>query len=1175
MSRTKAFRIVASLCFISLASFLHAQVDTGTILGSVRDATGAVIPGAKVTIRNEGTAFAGSTTTSDSGNFIFTPLKIGTYTIEVEKEGFKRARRAGMELNIQQQLVADMILTVGEVSSEVEVTAAAPILQTESGSVGQLVGGKTINDLPLNGRNYTFLARLVPGATVGQPEGRGLNANGWFTANGTRPAQNNYMLDGIDNNTNDVDFLSGAAYVVKPPIDAIGEFRLQTNSFSAEFGRAGGAVLNATLKSGTNALHGSAWEFLRNDKLDATDYFLNANGQKKGAFKQNQFGVTAGGPIRKNKTFVFGDYEGTRIRQAIPETGYTVPTAAERSSGFTDFSDLIALQSGSKTDALGRSFPLGTIFDPSTTRQLANGKYVRDPFPGNMIPASRLDPNAVKLLSLFPLPTQAGLNGNYNVTRGSTTDVNAFDVRGDQYFGSNDQLFARYSWSKSPSFLPGPFPGYADGGGFGQGDQSVATMGAAASYTHTFNPTLINEARVGFNRERTIRNQAFGQNTSNIPGQFGIQGILQTAGNGGLPYIGIGGLSQLGSSEWLVSDRFSNTLQLTENLTKIYKSHTFKGGFEGQEIYFPWIAPPDSRGGFRFSGQYSSIPNSNDGSTGRVQFLLAPAPSAVAGGLDGIGGADSVAASNFGGVAAQRSYRGAYFQDDWKVSSKLTLNLGVRWDWFSPTGERYGAQANFVPATPGSALYIVPASRKDKPPLSPSFVQLLQKDGIQLIYSNHYGGSGLSIVQKNNFAPRFGFAYQLNPRLVVRGGYGFYYGAFENRGGYPSLGYSYPFQFSFSFPAANSVSPVLYPNGTTATIENGLSSIPLDPGLVNASGLTLRAIQLHYQTPYVQSYNLSLQYRLSTKDSVEAGYVASLSRHLETFIGTNLQSVLLPPGTNPQTYVPFPDFSRGSPFADTIGTANYHSLQSKYERRFGGGLNALVSYTFAKARTDAGDLLSGGGVGGFRAPGIPGWGIKKDMGLAGFDIRHAFTASGTYDLPFGRGQRFMPDGSRFAQGLLGNWSTNFILTLDTGQPQTIGCTQTTGSGTGCYALYTGVDPYSGPHNVSHYYNAGAFKNPPVVTQVGQSDFSPLGGGNTQVSGPPIRRLDFSLFKSFPIGEQRRFEFRAESFNLTNTPSFGQPGSLNFADTNSFGRIYSTRDAPNDARELQFAIKFYW
>ncbi|MFZ0593794.1 MAG: TonB-dependent receptor [Bryobacteraceae bacterium] len=1159
--------VVASIC-LAMTFALQAQVDTGTILGTVRDNSGAVIPNAKVTVRNEGTDFSQSTTTSNAGTFIVTPLKIGRYSVEVESAGFKKELRTRLDLNVQQQLVVDFTLAVGDVSSEVEVTTAAPILQTESGSVGQVINSQVINDLPLNGRNYTFLARLVPGATVGQPEGRGLNANGWFTANGTRPAQNNYLLDGIDNNTNDIDFLAGAAYVVKPPIDAIGEFKLQTSSFSAEFGRAGGAVLNATIKSGTNQFHGSAWEFLRNDKVDATDFFLNAASQPKGAFKQNQFGATTGGPIVKNKTFFFADYEGTRIRQGTPETGYTVPTLAERDSGYTNFSDLITLQSGSLTDATGKSYPLGTIFDPATTQSIGNGQYVRTPFPGNMIPASRLDPNAVNLLNLYPAPTSPGLLNNYSVNRNATTDVNQYDVRIDENFSEKDQLFGRYSWSHSPSYFPPPFTGYADGGSYSEGQQSVNTMGAALSYTHSFTPTLVNEARVGFNREHTTRSQAYANSTTNIPAQFGIQGIPQQPGNGGLPYLGLGDLSQLGSTEWLIGDRYSNTIQFTENLTKVYRSHTFKGGFEVQGISAPWLSPPYSRGAFDFNGQYTSIPNVTDNSTGRAQFLLLPS------GPGNIGGSDSVQASNFGDVSTTRSYYGAFFQDDWKVTPKLTLNLGVRWDWFSPTGEKYSAQANFVPGAPGSAEYIIPASRKGNPPLSPSFTQLLGQDGINLVYSNAYG-SGLSKTQKDNFAPRFGFAYQFTPKFVVRGGYGIYFGSFENRGGYPSLGYSYPFQYSFSFPSNNSQSPVVYPNGTIATLENGLSSVPLNPVSVDASGLTLRGIQLNYKTPYVQSYNFTLQYQLTPADSIEAGYVASLSRHLESFVSTNNQSVLLPLGYNPQNYVPFPDFARGSSFADTVGVSNYQSLQTKYQRRLSNGLTMLFAYTYSKTLSDAGDLLSNGDVGGYRAPDLPGWGIQKDTGLAAFDIRHAISFSGTYDLPFGKGQKYMSSSNRVAEFILGNWSTNWILTLDTGQPQVINCATSTGAGTGCFALYTGVDPYSGLHNVSQYYNPAAFQTPPVVTQVGQSNYAPLGGANTQVSGPPLHRLDFSVFKTFPVNERMRFEFRAESFNLTNTPAFAQPGNLNYLDTTNFARITATRDAPNDPRELQFALKFYF
>jgi hypothetical protein len=503
------------------------------------------------------------------------------------------------------------------------------------------------------------------------------------------------------------------------------------------------------------------------------------------------------------------------------------------------------------------------------------------------------------------------------------------------------------------------------------------------------------------------------------------------------------------------------------------------------------------------------------------------------------------------------------------------LNLGLRWDYFTPTGEKYGAQANFVPGNPFSgAEYIIPSNRQNNPALSASFIQLLQQDGIKLVYSNAHGGNGLSNVQDTNFAPRFGFAYQAASHLVVRGGYGIFYGAFENRGGYPSLGYNYPFQYSFSYSAPTSQVPVVLPNGQNATLENSLAGIPLNPTLVNASGLYLRGIQLNYKTPYVESYNLTLQYQLSQSTSLEAGYVASLSRHLETFVGTNNPSELLPPGTNYIPYIPFPDFAPGASYDDTIGTADYHSLQTKLEHRFSKGLNFLVAYTFSKTLTDAGDLLSGGGVGGFRAPDLPGFGIQGDWGLAPFDIRHSFVASGTYDLPIGRGRTYMSSGSKLAQGLLGGWSFNWILTLHSGPPQTIGCTYGTAADMGCFALYTGAGLYTG-QSVEHFYNAAAFTNPGVVTQIGQTNYAPLGGGNTQVSGPGFHRLDFSLFKAFPITERKRFEFRIEAFNLTNTPNFALPSSTNFLDTVDFGKITATVDNPNDPRELQLALKFYF
>ncbi len=1182
----------AVLLFLCLGGQqLFCQVDAGTLLGTVKDQSGAVIPGAQVTLTNEGTSFTLTTTTGTDGTYIFTPIKIGKYTVEAEFKGFQKPRRTGIDVAIQSQVVVDFVLTPGAVTQTVEVTGQAPLLQTQNGSVGQVENSATVNDLPLNGRNFNFLARLTAGVTAGQPEGRGLNANGWFAANGTRPAQNNMLLDGIDNNSDNVDFLNGTAYVLKPPVDAIGEFKLQTNDFGAEFGRAGGAVLNASLKTGTNQFHGDAWEFVRNDIFDAADFFQDAANEQKGEYRQNQFGGTFGGPIRKNKTFFFGDYEGTRIRQGTPLVA-TVPTAAEVSSGFTDFTDLISLQSGNAgTDLLGRTFPLGTILDPATTRPVTLGTadpvtgimptasgYVRDQISCNgilnTICPGRLDPNAIKLLQLFPAPTSSGLYNNYSTTPVGTDTGNQFDVRVDENFSDRDQLFVRYSFTNEPSFKPGPFTSYADGGGYNQGTQLDRNQGAGLSWTHSFSPTLINEARLGFNREHVDRTQPYASNTSDIPGQFGIQGIPQENGNGGLPYISIGGIGQEGPAEWLAADRFTSTYQITENLTKVYKSHTFKGGMEIQRMSFPWYSPPYSRGEFDFGGTYTGIPNVGDGSTGRAQMLLLPEPADYAGGVNNLGGTNGIDASNFGELTPYRNYAGVYFQDDWKVKPKLTLNLGLRWDFFGMVGDKFGAQGNFVPGPPGAgAEFLIPASRKSTP-VSTSFTSLLAQDGIALDYTNSLG-AGLGHSQKTNFAPRFGFAYQFTPKLVLRGGYGIFYGGFENRGGYPALGYNYPFEFTFNFPSPDSQTPVIYSDGQIGTLEQGFLNIPLNPALVNAEGLDFRGIQTNYITPYYQSYNLTTQYEISGNDTLEVGYVASLGRHIETFSGTNNVPLILPPGTNYVPYVAYPDFAVGSSFATTNSNSYYHSLQTKYTHRFANSLSMLAAFTWAKTLTDADDLLSNGGVAGFRAAGVPGFGIHGDYGLAPYNLGKAFSLSGTYDLPFGNGKRFLRSTSGVANAFVGGWSMNGILTLDDGPPETINCVTYGTAGLGCYALEVpGQNKYA-VHNVNNWMSAAAFADPTPATTIGQTNFEPLGGGNTQIVGPGFHRVDFSLFKQFRTTETTHLEFRAEFFNIANHPNFALPAYTNYKDPAQFGEINATVDSPNDPRQIQFALKFYF
>ncbi len=380
--------VLASIAILFLQTSLSfAQADTGSVSGTVTDRSGAVIPGATVTLTNEGTNVSRSVETDASGLYVFSPVRVGTYTVSVSKTGFDTVNHPSITVNIQQNSVVPFTLNPGRVTQTVQVTGAVPLLETTGGAVRQVVAARQINDLPLNGRNYTFLAHLVAGVTQMQQDDRGLLGSGSFAANGTTYAQTNYVLNGIDNNNTQPDLIGGSTYAVLPPIDALQEFTVQTSNYSAEFGRAGGAVVNATLKSGTNEYHGDLYEFIRNDALDAADFFENAGNQKKGKFRQNQFGITLGGPVTipgiyhgKNKTFFFVDYEGTRIRQGLPEVE-TVPTLAERTSSFTDLSDLISGQPGTTgSDLLGRTFPLGQVFDPATTRSVTAGQF--DPVTG-------------------------------------------------------------------------------------------------------------------------------------------------------------------------------------------------------------------------------------------------------------------------------------------------------------------------------------------------------------------------------------------------------------------------------------------------------------------------------------------------------------------------------------------------------------------------------------------------------------------------------------------------------------------------------------------------------------------------------------------------------------------------------------------------------------------------
>jgi len=433
----------------------------------------------------------------------------------------------------------------------------------------------------------------------------------------------------------------------------------------------------------------------------------------------------------------------------------------------------------------------------------------------------------------------------------------------------------------------------------------------------------------------------------------------------------------------------------------------------------------------------------------------------------------------------------------------------------------------------------------------------------------------LGTAQDTNFAPRIGIAYRVTPKVVLRAGYGIFYGALGSVGYGPTLGNNYPFTFSFFNYAPDDAHPITYPNGALGTLETGLSGINFTPGAVSAEGLSLDGRQYNYITPYYEDYNFAIQYALTPNQGLNLSYVGDQGHHQGSMASVNEPTEILPPGLNPQNYVPYPDFARGSPYEMSAGNTYYNSLQATFERRFSGGLTFNANYTWSHCRADW-KSPAGSTIGGYRADTLPGFGIQGDYSYCDADVPNLFHLSGLYSLPLGKGQHFLGNSKGVVNQLIGGWRMNWIMTLEDGMPFNVGCPIGTTADFGCYALLVpGQNIYAGPHNVNQWINPAAFANPPVATTIGQSDYAPLGGAPTQAHGPGEHRLDFSLFKEFPLSESKRFEFRAEVFNLTNTPWFASPGYTDFTNPATFGKITSLRDGASDPRQIQLALKFYF
>jgi hypothetical protein len=1193
---------------------LFAQIDSGEITGTVHDKSGAVVVKAQVALTNEATGVKNTAESTSTGTYVFDAVKPGSYTIEATAPNFEKFTSHGILVHVQQTSTLDIALSTGNVQEVVTVTASDQLLQSESAEVGQTIETKMVNDLPLNGRNWLSLGQLgagvgIPSTSAPGPVGSsygGTSAATFYSVNGANLWQNDIRLNGINNNVE----VFGGSYAgrdatVNPPPDGIQEFSILSGNYNAEFGHSTGAVIDAVTKSGTNSLHGDLWEYFRNEDLDSNDYFSLLNHVAKQEHRQNQFGGTVGGPVLlpkvydgRNKTFFFADYQQTLLTTPAPFTG-TVPTMSMQQSGFSNLQDLINLNSGTHTDALGRIFPNGTILDPATTRTVAASAvdpvtgltnptaaaiYVRDPFftggtvgnttnfTGmvsrlNTLPTGRMDPNALKLLSLYPNPTNlAVFTNNYYYTPKNTIDIKQYDIRIDESLRAKDSFFAVFNKSYFDEVTPGHLAGPAVGQSGAQNQHFPAYM-ISSGYIHSFTPSLFNEIHVGFNHSNKEQ-YTFDANQMGIPAQYGIQGIPQVPGNGGLTPVSIGGLTGVGESGNRPTIQTVYDTEVTENVTKIFRTHDLRAGFQMDDIHGNIIQPASSRGAFSYSGQFSDVPNKSTGLNGLADLLLTPTAATVPNGVSNVGGITSYSGNPYAGSDYQRWFTGAYFQDNWKATRNLTLNLGVRWDFFSPYGDTNGHQANFIPAGgngPTGTYYI--ASKGCQVARSASFNALLIANGINFVCQP---GTTTGEAQTTNFAPRLGFAYRVNNSIAVRGGYGITYGALANLGYNGTLGTNYPFVYTLSNSAPNSQSPLVLSNGAVATMENTFGVMSLsDPTLVTGAGLNLYGRQWNYQSPYTETYNLTAQDQFTRNDSISVGYVGTVGRHLDILGNTNSPSQLEAPGANAVNYVAFPGFARGSTYETTNAISSYNSMQATFEHQTRFGLSVLANYTFSKCLTDQRSPQNSAAAS-YRAQWLAGFGIRGDYGLCDADSTHVTHLSGIYKLPIGRGMAVGKDMNRAVNAVVGGWQFNWIYTFQTGQPFTVSCPTATTAFFGCFATTVpGTSIYAGAHNRTDWLNAAAFTQPTPATASSSLTTALLGGGPGQARGPQYNNLDASMFKDVSFTEQVRFQFRLESFNTFNLAQFAQPGSLNFNTPSTFSTITGLR---GDARKVQLAAK---
>jgi len=1071
-----------------------AQQETATITGEVKDASGSVVPKATVTITNTATNISVKTETNDLGSYTVPSLKPGSYLVTVEKEGFKKAVRSGIILQVNQVARIDIGLQVGEVTSVVEVTAAAPLLETETSSRGSVIDQKKIVELPLNGRDYNQLALLSPGVLPGTPRLAVVNFKGVLNVNGNRTFNNVFLLDGVDNISYSNSFRGENVQLVQPSIEALQEFKIQTNAYSAEFGRSSGAVVNATIKSGTNDIHGSVYEFLRNDALDANNFFSNALGAPKPVRKRNQFGIAIGGPLVRNRTFWFGDYEGLREREGVPRVRQ-VPTAAEKAGLFST-----------------------AVFDPFAPGRPEFGRNAQGQW---VIPQTRWDPVAAKIVALIPDPNVPGTT-IFASTPVTSTRQDQFDVRIDHQFASNVTIFGRYSFVDTNTFRPSPLPGLAEGS-FNDafGSNLNRSQGLAIGLTWTFTSTFVGDFRFGWARG----------NYFTFPPNFGVDGPAQVGLKnvpnnpqimGGLPKINIQGFDAVGRHTSTPQFQTPRSWNPRASFSLNRGRHFFKFGTEILHVQTKINDLNATIGRMNFENRF----------TGRaVGDLLLGLPS-------------QLALTSFTVMDQGQDMQFYFIQDDFKVNSKLTLNMGLRYEYATPPREKNNQFANFDPAT-GTMRFAKDGGIFDRALIHPD---------------------------RNNWAPRFGFAYSPASRWVIRGAYGVFYTHTVRQGREGLLGFNPPFLVD-NLLTTNVSGSAAVASAAVFRLQTGYPSGLLDPN--SLSPTVLRRSQDAFQrSPYIQQYNLSIQRELVKDLLFDIAYVGNKGTKLNGFRNLNQRAVIVNPnGSHSAGARPFPAFGDIQWMENRV-LSNYHSLQARLEKRFSNGLSALLSYTYGKALTESPDHIStsGGGAGvdtgTFREP-QDGNNLKAERGLAEFDVKQRFVVSYIYELPFGQGRRWGQNWSKAAELILGGWQLTGIHVFSEG----LGLTATLG---GSSVLNIGGERRARPNlignpvlpeserTIGRWFNTNAFA--PAFNPAPQA-FGNAGVGIMR--GPGLITFDFNLAKNFRVDESRYFQFRTEFFNAFNRANFNPPNIAR--DSSGFGQILLA----GPARIMQFALKFYY